>query len=63
MRYWNVVKREVKTNEYVKIVKSYPCFGRTDIDIKYKAESKTRLLNLLRYINNKYYYVVEFDFE
>ncbi|KGM93534.1 hypothetical protein IRP63_14155 (plasmid) [Clostridium botulinum] len=61
--YYTIVKRRADNNEYVKIVKSYLCFGRTGFDMEYKAKCMCGLYNLLRNINKKYYYVVEFDFE
>jgi hypothetical protein len=61
--YWNVVKREVKTNSFVKIVKSFSCYGLNDYDIKFRAERYSWFRNLFRYFRNKHYYKVEFDFE
>ena len=61
--YWNVFKREVKTNKIVKLIKSIDCYGRSDHDTKMKAESIANRRNLLRHFYNKYYYTVEFDFE
>lgn len=61
--YWNVVKREVKTNSFVKLVKSYPCFGLNDYAIRMKAVDCASRRNLLRIFNKKYYYETDFDFE
>lgn len=61
--YFNIVKREVETKKFVKIAKSYKCFGVNDYDIKFRAKSWCNFKNLVRYFYNKYQYVVEFDFE
>jgi len=61
--YWNVVKRETKTNEYKGIVKSFECFGKDDYNILHKAKKKADFLNKFRKIFKKHYYKVEFDFE
>lgn len=61
--YWNVVKRETKTNKYIEIVESFECFGRADYDMWYEAKKKADFLNKFRKIFNKYYYKAEFDFE
>lgn len=61
--YWNVFKREVKTGNLVKLVKSFPCYGQDDYDIKCRAEGIARRRNFIRYFYNKYYYTVEYDFE
>jgi hypothetical protein len=61
--YWNVVKRDVNTNKFVDIVKSFKCYGIDDWNMKLRALCYCDRRNIFRRFFNKYYYTVEFDFE
>jgi hypothetical protein len=61
--YWNVVKREVTTNKYIGIVKTFKCFGQADYYMWYEAKNKADFLNKFSKIFKRFYYKVEFDFE
>ena len=61
--YWNVVKREIESKEYLGIVKTYSCYGRDDLEPRTKALSYCEMRNKLSKIFKNHYYEVEFDFE
>ena len=61
--HFSIVKREVETKKFVTIVKSFTCWGLADYDIWIKADSYCKFRNLSRYVQDKFYYKVEFDFE
>ena len=61
--YFNVVKRTVESKNYVKIVKMIPCYGYDDDFSREKAQLYCNIRNMSRIFQDKYYYVVEFDFE
>lgn len=62
--YYNVIKRNLKTNEFIEIVKTFNVHEFENfMYAKVDADDYCRLRNRLSRIFKKYYYKVELDHE